>query len=95
VRVNMLNINFEDNIDFHDLSTFTNINNIANYELLHTALIQEALVAEEKKLLLNFIESISSKSKVIKSHLFHDEKSRSAGCTNTSLLKIKYERGAR
>ncbi len=66
----MLNINFEDNIDFHDLSTFASINNIDNYELLHTALIQEALVAEEKKLLLNFIESISSKSKVIKSQLF-------------------------
>ena len=68
---------------------------IDNYELLHTAIIQEALVAEEKKLLLNYIESISSKSKVIKSQLIHDEKSRSSGRTNTSLLKIKYERGAR
>ena len=91
----MLNINFENNIDFFDLSKFSIANNIDIYELLHTALIQEALVAEEKKLLLNFIESISSKSKVIKSQLFHDEKSRSSGRTNTSLLKIKYERGAR
>ena len=49
----MLNINFENNIDFYDLSTFSIANNIDIYELLHTALIQGALVAEEKKLLSN------------------------------------------
>ena len=68
----MLNINFENNIDFYDLSTFSIANNIDIYELLHTALIQGALVAEEKKLLSNFIESISIRSKIIKSQLFQD-----------------------
>ena len=68
----MLNINFENKIDFFDLSTFSIANNINIYELLHTALIQGALVAEEKKLLSNFIESISIRSKVIKSQLFQD-----------------------
>ena len=68
----MLNINFENNIDFFDLRKFSIANNIDIYELLHTALIQGALVAEEKKLLSNFIESISIRSKVIKSQLFQD-----------------------
>ena len=69
----MLNINFDgNNIDFNDLSRFSIDNNIDLYDLLHTAFIQEALVADEEKLLLNFIDSINNRRKVSKSQLFQD-----------------------
>ena len=68
----MLDINFENNIDFYDLNNFAIANNIDIYALLHTALIKEALVAEEQKLLSNFIESVGDKNKIIKSQLFQD-----------------------
>jgi len=72
VGVNILNINFEDNVSFYDLNSFAINNNIDIYALLHTALIKEALVAEEQKLLSNFIESVGDKNKIIKSQLFQD-----------------------
>ena len=69
----MLNINFDgNNIDFYDLSRFSIDNNIDLYDLLHTAFIQEALVSDEEKLLLNFIDSINNRCKVSKSQLFQD-----------------------
>ena len=64
----MLNINFEgNNIDFYDLCTFAIDNNIDTYELLHSAFEKGALVAKERKLLSNFIESISTRSSLSKS----------------------------
>ncbi len=68
----MLNINFENNINFYDLNNFAIANNIDIYALLHTALIKEALVTEEQQLLSNFIESVSDKNKIIKSQLLQD-----------------------
>ena len=68
----MLNIKFEDKIDFYDLNEFAIANNIDRYELLYTALIQEAIVTEEQKLLSNFIESVRDKRNTIKSQLFQD-----------------------
>ena len=63
----MLNINFENNIDFYDLSRFFIDNNIDIYALLKTALIQNVLATEEQELLANFIESFNDKNIVIKS----------------------------
>ena len=68
----MLDINFENNIDFYDLNNFAIANNIDIYALLHTALIKEALVTEEQQLLSNFIKSVRDKSKIFKSQLLQD-----------------------
>ena len=68
----MLDIKFENNINFYYLNEFAIANNIDRYELLFTALIQGAIVTEEQKLLSNFIESVSDKSNTIKSQLFQD-----------------------
>ena len=68
----MLDIKFEDEINFYDLNEFAIANNIDRYELLFTALIQGAIVTEEQKLLSNFIESVSDKRNTIKSQLFQD-----------------------
>ena len=68
----MLNINFEGNPTLWELVNFAIEHNIDIYTLLHTALIKEALVAEEQKLLSNFIESVGDKNKIIKSQLFQD-----------------------
>ena len=65
--INILNINFENNIDFYDLSRFFIDNNIDIYALLKTALIQNVLATEEQELLANFIESFNDKNIVIKS----------------------------
>mgnify|MGYP000088286397 CR=1 FL=1 len=55
----MLNINFDgNNIDFDDLSRLSIDNNIDLYDLLHTAFIKEALVADEEKLLLFLMENL-------------------------------------
>jgi len=67
VGINILNINFENNIDFYDLSRFFIDNNIDIYALLKTALIQNVLATEEQELLANFIESFNDKNIVIKS----------------------------
>ena len=72
VGLNMLNINFEGNPTLWELVNFAIEHNIDIYALLHTALIKEALVAEEQKLLSNFIESVCDKNKIIKSQLFQD-----------------------
>mgnify|MGYP006185242289 FL=1 len=68
----MLNINFEGNPTLWELVNFANEHNIDIYALLHTALIKEALVTEEQKLLSNFIESVGDKNKIIKSQLLQD-----------------------
>ena len=72
VGSNMLNINFEGNPTLWELVNFAIEHNIDIYALLHTALIKEALVTEEQKLLSNFIESVVDKNKIIKSQLFQD-----------------------
>jgi len=72
VGLKMLNINFEGNPTLWELVNFAIEHNIDIYALLHTALIKEALVAEEQKLLSNFIESVGDKNKIIKSQLFQD-----------------------
>ena len=53
VGLNMLNINFEGNPTLWELVNFAIEHNIDIYAVLHTALIKEALVAEEQKVLLN------------------------------------------
>jgi FkbM family methyltransferase len=68
----MLNINFEGNPTLWELVNFAIEHNIDIYALLHTALIKEALVTEEQKLLSNFIESVGDKNKIIKSQLLQD-----------------------
>jgi FkbM family methyltransferase len=68
----MLNINFEGNPTLWELVNFAIEHNIDIYAVLHTALIKEALVAEEQKLLSNFIKSVRDKSKIFKSQLLQD-----------------------
>ena len=68
----MLNINFEGKIRFYKLINVSIGNNIDIYELLHTALLKNALIAEEQKLLSNFIKSVRDKSKIFKSQLLQD-----------------------
>ena len=68
----MLDINFEGNQTLWNLINFSTKNNIDIYELLHTAIIKEALVTEEIELLSKFIESLRDKSKIIKSQLLQD-----------------------
>ena len=72
VGLNMLDINFDENINLWVLLSFAIEHNIDIYALLHTALIKKALVTEEQKLLSNFIESVGDKNKIIKSQLFQD-----------------------
>jgi FkbM family methyltransferase len=72
VGVNMLNINFEGKVRFYKLINFSIANNIDIYELLKTALLKNALVTEEQKLLSNFIKSVRDKSKIFKSQLLQD-----------------------
>ena len=68
----MLNIKFEGEIKFFQLKQSATANNIDLFEILNSALIQKALVAEEQKLLSNFIESVRDKRNTIKSQLFQD-----------------------
>jgi len=68
----MLNINFEGNVRFFTLMNFAIQNNIDIFELLHAAFHKNALITEDSTLLFNFIESISDKSKFIKSQLLQD-----------------------
>jgi len=72
VELNMLDINFQGNPSLWKLVDFAIEHSIDIYALLHTALIKEALVSEEQKLLSNFIESIRDKNKIIKSQLLQD-----------------------
>ena len=72
VGLNMLNINFEGNPTLWQIVNFAIEHNIDIYALLHTALIKEALVTEEQKLLSNFIESVGDKNTIIKSQLLQD-----------------------
>ncbi len=68
----MLNINFEGKVRFYKLINFSIANNIDIYALLQTALLKNALVTEEQKLLSNFIKSVRDKSKIFKSQLLQD-----------------------
>lgn len=68
----MLDIKFESEIGFFQLKQYATANNIDLFEILNYALIQKALVAEEQKLLSNFIESVRDKRNTIKSQLFQD-----------------------
>ena len=68
----MLDIKFEGEIRFFQLKQYATANNIDLFEILNSALIQKALVAEEQKLLSNFIESVRDKRNTIKSQLFQD-----------------------
>jgi len=68
----MLNINFEGKVRFYKLINFSITNNIDIYALLQTALLKNALVTKEQKLLSNFIKSVRDKSKIFKSQLLQD-----------------------
>ena len=68
----MLDIKFKGEIGFFQLKQYATANNIDLFEILNSALIQKALVAEEQKLLSNFIESVRDKRNTIKSQLFQD-----------------------
>ena len=68
----MLNINFEGYPNFVELSDFAISNNLDIYELLQNALFKEVLIAEEHKLLSDFVKSVSNKNKKIKSQLLQD-----------------------
>jgi len=68
----MLDIKFKGEIGFFQLKQYATANNIDLFDILNSALIQKALVAEEQKLLSNFIESVRDKSNTIRSQLFQD-----------------------
>ena len=68
----MLDVKFENEVNFFDLNDFATENNIERYALLNAALIQDVLITEEQIMLLNFIKSIEKNGDTIKSQLFQD-----------------------